>query len=86
MTNESMDLLNVAAPVCSLGCLKIKGFYHISTNPVHRIHKEKIEKYIKRALKEKTILNEFNDLIKEIEECNDEDKGNFNIYTSFSFK
>ena len=76
----------MAAPVCSLGCLKIKGFYHISTNPVHRIHKEKIEKYIKRALKEKTILNEFNDLIKEIEECNDEDKGNFNIYTSFSFK
>ena len=86
MTNESMDLLNVAAPVCSLGCLKIKGFYRISTNHVHRIHKEKIEKYIKRALKEKTILNEFNDLIKEIEECNDEDKGNFNIYTSFSLK
>ena len=85
MTNESMDLLNVAAPVCSLGCLKIKGFYHISTNHVHRIHKEKIEKYIKRALKEKTILNEFNDLIKEIEECNDEDKGNFNT-TSFSLK
>ena len=80
MTNEAMDLLAVAAPVCSLGCLKIKGFYHISTNPVHRIHKEKIVKYTKRALKEKTgILNEFNDLLKEIEECNDVDKGNFNV-------
>ena len=51
-----MDLLNVAAPVCSLGCLKIKGFYNMSTNPVHRIHKEKIVKYTKRALKEKTGL------------------------------